>query len=184
MMRALPMALALAAFFANVARGYDFEWSFGILWAMLFWSIGFMVRLIRFYPGLNNWSTSLKEIAGRSGLSPSKGYPVELSGVIEPADPAKPKGRVIFITEGERIELNRMFALDMVPRVFGISNPSQMILGEVILRGWYRKLPVSFIDVAEIQAGKKSRKSMVRALRWGCAILVAVLAALILLTAE
>jgi len=183
-MRMLPMTLALIAFFANVARGYDFEWSFGILWAMLFWSIGMMIRLFRFYPSISNVSTSLKEIAGRKDLSPSKCYPVEFSGVMEPANPAKPKGTVVFVMDGERIELNRTFALDMVPRLFGIRNPGQMILGEVLIRGWYRRLPVSFIDLAEIRAGKKSRKSTVRALRWVCAILVAVVAALILLTAE
>jgi len=183
-MRVMPLGLALMAFLVNVARGYDFEWSFGILWAVFFWSIGSMIRWWRYYSSAPLAVTSLKDILATTGLSPSKGYFVELSGVIEPADPANPKGPVVFVQNGERVQLNRLSITDVMPRLFGIANPAQMILGEVLLRGWYRRLPVPFIDVSEVKAGKKFRKASSKGLRWGCAILVAALTALILLTAE
>jgi len=183
-MRLLPWGLALTAFFVNVARGYDFEMSFGILWAILFSCVGFMARLVRLYPFKDPIVATLEQLYDWPKVSAAAGIPVELTGVLEREDPAKPKGPMVFKQGERRIALNRLGALELVPRIFGLANPAQMLEGEVELSGWYRKSDPAFIEIAELSAGKKSRKSMARAMRWTCVILVFIFTALILLTAE
>lgn len=184
-MRLLPWVLVVIAFVVNFSRGYDFEWGLTVLWCLCAWAVGTMVRLWRLYPSGPFEEQPLAALLERQGESAAKGRPVRLSGLLEPADPSKPKGPLHFVQEGKTLALNRHSPMDMASRLAGLSNPAQLSAGEVILTGWFRvRAGEPFIEVASAQWGKKKRSSTTRAMRWGGAILVLLLSALILLTSE
>jgi hypothetical protein len=91
---------------------------------------------------------------------------------------------VVFKQEDKTIPLNRLGRWDVIPRFFGLSNPRQFLKGDVALRGWYRSGLTPFLEVLDVRAGKVSRKSMVRSLRWAFAVTLFALAIVISLALE
>ncbi len=95
-----------------------------------------------------------------------------------------PKGEVIFKQEDKTLVLNRVGTWDLIPRLFGLSNPRQLLKGDVVLKGWYRGGLHPWLEVHEVRAEKSVRKSMVRSLRWASAILVLLLSVIISLSLD
>jgi len=182
--RLLPWGLALIAFLINYLRGYDFEFSYALLWSACAWSVGTMIRLAVLYPFKEFVELSLNALGDYPGLTAAQGLPVLLTGWLEPKDPSKPKGVLIFSQGDQTLEMNQWGKLELIPRFFGLQNPGQLIAGEATLQGWYRKTAAPYVEIAVVTVGKKRRASMVRGVRWAAAIAVLVLAGLILLTAE
>ena len=156
-----PWVLAIVGFIASSFRDFGFEIGPAILWALGGWSVGMMIRLYRIY---------------RS--------PVTLTGQIVLADETKPKGELVFKHEDKTILLNRLGTWDLIPRLFGLSNPRQLLKGDVTLVGWTRGVLVPSFEVHEARADKAVRKSMVKTLRWASAILGLALAVIISLALD
>jgi Zn-finger nucleic acid-binding protein len=182
--RLVPWGLACVAFAVNYARGYDFEWSFALLWSTIGWAVGQMVRLAMLYPFKDFADMTLAALFEVPGLTAAKGLPVILEGLLELEDPAKPKGKLVFVQEGQRLAVNTFGGTDILCRFFGLKNPAQLIAGPVTLQGWFRNTATPYIEVGLLIAGKKRRSSMVRAVRWVCAGVLLAIAGLVLLTAE
>ncbi len=156
-----PWVLAGLGVACSAFRDFGFEAGPAVLWGIVGWSIGTMIRLTRLY---------------RS--------PVTLAGQIVLADEQKPKGEVILKLEDKTILLNRLGMWDLIPRLFGLSNPRQLIKGDVTLKGWYRGILMPSFEVDEIRAEKVIRKSMVKTLRWASAIFISIIAIVIYVSLE
>jgi len=73
------------------------------------------------------------------GLERNSGQP---EGEIVLAREEEPKGVVVFKQDTQTIALNKLGRWDMIPRLFGLSNPRQFLKGEVTIRvGIARVLP-------------------------------------------
>jgi hypothetical protein len=175
-----PWALALAAVSCSAFRDFGFEGVPALLWGLAGWAIGFMVRLSRLYPFQPFEESTLNELLEKKG----RVLPVLLKGQIVLVDENAPKGPLLFKQEAKTLALNRIGAMDMIPRLFGLSNPRQLPKGEVTLRGWFRPGPVPFLEIQEVRADKATRKSTVRGLRWGFAVALLVLSVVISLALD
>jgi hypothetical protein len=175
-----PWILAMIAIICSAFRDFGFEPLPAVLWGLAGWAVGFMVRLARLYPFQSFEETDLTALAGRKGSA----LPVILKGRIVPADDEKPKGEVVFKQEEKVLRLNPIKPLDVIPRLFGLSNPRQLLLGDVTLRGWYRQGVVPALEVQDVRTEKTSRKSMVKSLRWAAAIALLLLAVIVSLALE
>ena len=173
------LSVALSGF-----REYGFEGGPAMLWGLMGWSVGMMVRLKRMYPSKPFQESTLQALAELKGPLGWRGIPVTLKGQIVSAREEDPKGIVVFRQEERTIALNRLGRWDFIPRLFGLSNPRQLLKGEVALKGWYRGGLTPSLEVHEVKAEKSSRKSMVRSLRWVCAALVFVVALVIYLSLD
>ena len=182
----MPWGLAVAAFLINYARGYDFEFSFALLWSACAWAVGTMIRLFLFYPFQDFMEMSLAVLCWIiRGLRRSKDFPCMLKGQLEPENPDIPKGPLMFVQDGKKLALNKTGALEFISTFFGLKNPAQFTPGEATLQGWYRKTEPPYLEVSVLLIGKKTAHQFrPRALRWAAAILVLVVAGLILMTAE
>jgi hypothetical protein len=179
LVRFLPVLMLPVGAGLTVFREFGFEGGVATCWALAGWAIGMIVRLLRMYPMKPFKETTLEALAGHPEATPWRGIPAILQGVVLLADEQAPKGEVVFSQEGRTLPLNRLGAFDMIPRLFGLSNPRQLLKGEVLLKGWYRKAAGPFLEVQEIRAGKTFRRSMVRGLRWASALMVLVLSIVI-----
>jgi hypothetical protein len=179
-----PWALGALAVALSSFRDFGFEGVPAVLWGFMGWSIGMMVRLSRMYPFKPFQDMSLQTLADSKGISGVRAIPVILKGQIIPEREADPKGPVVFKQEERTIALNRLKRWDVIPRLFGLSNPRQLLKGEVVLKGWYRAGLVPFIEVQEVRADKASRKSMTRLLRWVFVALVFLIAFVIYLSLD
>jgi len=175
-----PWILGVVAGTCSAFRDFGFEPLPAALWALAGWAIGFMVRLVRLYPFQSFEETDLNELSGRKGPA----FPVILKGRIVPADEQNPKGEVIFKQEEKSLRLNPVSTLDIIPRLFGLSNPRQLLQGDVALRGWYRPGAVPALEVQEVRTDKASRKSIVKSLRWATALSLLALAVIVSLALE
>jgi hypothetical protein len=156
-----PWLLGVMGIVLSAFRDFGFEGVPALLWGLMGWSIGLMIRLVLLY---------------RS--------PVTLTGQIVLADEQKLKGEVVF-KEGEKtIFLNRLGRWDIIPRLFGLSNPRQLLRGDVTLTGWRRGIIIPSVEVHEVRADKAVRKSTVRSLRWAFAIMVFVIALIVYLSLD
>ena len=156
-------------------RDFGFEPLPAVLWGLAGWAIGFMVRLSRLYPFQPFEETDLNALAGKTRST----YPVILKGQIVPADELKPKGEVVFKQDEKTLKLNPIKATDIILRLFGLSNPRQLLQGDVTVKGWYRPGIVPMLEVQEVRSEKTFRKSMVKSLRWAAAISLLVLAVIV-----
>lgn len=143
------------------------------------WAIGFMIRLARMYPFTSFEETDLASLLNRKGT-----VPVILKGSLVPADEQKPKGEIVFTQDEKRLKLNPVRTWDFIPRLFGLANPRQYLLGDGTLKGWFRPGVEPSLEVQEIRIEKTVRKSMVKSLRWASAISLLVLALIISLALE
>lgn len=178
-----PWAIALVSVIASSFRDFGFEVGPATLWGLAGWAIGFMIRLVRLYPGGGFAEGKLQDLAISEAKS-KRGKPVTLAGEIVPANDAEPKGIHVFKQGDLRIDLNKNGFWDLIPRLFGLSNPGQLLKGEVILTGWYRGGLLPCFEIQEIHAGKSARKSMVKVLRWTSAATLLVIALIISLALE
>ncbi len=156
-----PWVLAILGVACSAFRDFGFEAGPAVLWGIAGWSIGSMIRLFRLYRD-----------------------PVTLTGQIVLADELKPKGEVVLKVDDKTILLNRLGTWDVIPRLFGLSNPRQLMKGAVTLKGWYRGILVPSFEVDEIKAEKTIRRSMVKTLRWASAIFIGILAVVIYVSLE
>jgi len=156
-----PWAMAFLGVVCSAFRDFGFEAGPAVLWGIAGWAMGTMIRLVRLY---------------RS--------PVSLAGQIVLADEQDPKGKVVLKMEDKTILLNPIGRWDILPRLFGLSNPRQLLKGDVTLKGWYRGKLIPSFEIDEIRAEKVVRKSMVKTLRWVSAILVLVVAVAIYVSLE
>ena len=175
-----PWALALLAVICSAFRDFGFEPMPAALWGLAGWSIGFMVRLVRLYPFRPFEETDLTILSVVKG----RVSPVILKGQIVPADELKPKGEVVFKQGEKSIRLNPLGLWDIIPRLFGLSNPRQLLQGDVTVRGWYRHGIPPVLEVQEVRSEKAVRKSMVKMLRWASAVSLLALALLVSLALE
>jgi hypothetical protein len=167
-----PWILGISGALLSGLRDYGFEGAPAVLWAIMGWSVGMMMRLKRLYPFKTFQETSLQALSELKGPSGWKGIPVSLKGEIVLAREEDPKGVVVFKQDTRTMAMNKLGRWDVIPRLFGLSNPRQLLKGEVTIRGWYRTGLVPSIEVHQVQANKAFRKSMTRALRWIFAVLV------------
>jgi hypothetical protein len=171
-----PWILAISGALLSGLRDYGYEGAPAALWGLMGWSIGMMMRAKRLYPSKAFQESSLQALSELKGPSGGKGVPVSLKGDIVPAREEETKGVVVIKQDARTIALNKMGRWDVIPRLFGLSNPRQLLKGEVTIRGWYRPGLVPSIEVHEVQANKAFRKSMTKVLRWIFAVLVFVAA--------
>jgi hypothetical protein len=175
-----PWILVLVAVICSSFRDFGFEPLPAVLWGLAGWSIGFMVRIVRLYPFQSFEETDLNALAGRK----ESAIPVILRGQIVPADELKPKGEVVFKQDERIVRLNPISTWDILPRLFGLSNPRQFLQGEVTLEGWYRPGLNPALEVRKVQSEKTTRTSMVKSLRWASAIFLLALAVIVSLALE
>ena len=175
-----PWALALAAVTCSAFRDFGFEGVPAILWGLTGWAIGFMVRLSRLYPFQPFEESTLNELLEKKGGA----WPVILKGQIVLVDEQVPKGPLLFRQEEKSLALNRMRGGDVIPRLFGLSNPRQLPKGEATLKGWFRPGPIPSLEIQEVRTDKATRKSMVRSLRWTFAVTLLVLSVVISLALD
>jgi Zn-finger nucleic acid-binding protein len=179
-----PWALAAMAVGASTFRDFGFEAGPAVLWGLAGWATGLMIRFSRVYPFHAFKESTLQALADQWGSQGNRPVPVILQGQIVPAKEEEPKGKVIF-KQLERIALlNPVGLWDVIPRLFGLANPRQILKGEVIVKGWYRGGPAPAIEIHEIRADKVRRASMVKMLRWGTAAALWVLAIIIYFSLE
>jgi hypothetical protein len=176
--------LATAAVACSAFRDFGFEAAPAVLWSVAGWSMGLMVRLSRLYPFDSFDEATLQELSSHAGSAGRRRIPVILKGQIILLDEAAPKGEVIFQQDGQALFLNRMGTWDLIPRLFGLSNPRQLLLGEVTVKGWYRHGPAPSLEVQEVLGEKGLRKSMVKSIRWAGAVSLFILALLIAFSLE
>jgi len=179
-----PWVLALLAVTCSAFRDFGFEAGPAALWGIAGWSIGMMGRLARLYPFQSFQESTLKELSDKNASSGVRCIPVILIGQIVLADEQNPKGEVVFQQEEKTLRLNRIGRWDLIPRFFGLSNPRQLIKGDVTLKGWYRSGLSPWLELLEVRAEKTSRKSMVRSMRWAFAVTLLVLALVACLALE
>jgi len=179
-----PWGSALAAVVLSSFRDFGFEGMPAVLWGLAGWAIGFVVRLGRLYPFKPFEESSLNDLAALSGPDGPRGRPVILQGQLVPLDELNPKGELVFKRDEKTLAINRLGRWDIVPRLFGLSNPRQLPKGDVTIRGWYRPGPVPSLEVHDIRAEKLTRKSMVRSLRWAFAVSLLVLSVVIYLALD
>src|SRR5438132_14375450 len=110
-----------------------------MLWGLMGWSVGMMVRLKRMYPSKPFQESTLQALAELKGPLGWRGIPVTLKGQIVPAREEHHKGIVVLRQEERTIALNRLERWDFIPRLFDISNPSQVLNGDVTLKGCNRR---------------------------------------------
>ena len=165
-------------------RDFGFEGGPAVLWGIAGWAIGYMVRVARLYPFKPFEKATLQQLSERQADSRPLLMPIVLTGTIVLADEQKPKGEVVFAQEGKTLALNRLGRWDVIPRLFGLTNPRQLLLGDVTITGWYRGGLSPTLEVREVRAGKTARKSMVKGLRWACGAALLALAVVISLALE
>jgi Zn-finger nucleic acid-binding protein len=179
-----PWGLALSAVVCSAFRDFGFEGLPAVLWGLAGWAIGLMVRLGRLYPFKPFEESSLNDLAATSGSTERRGRPIILIGQLVPSDELNPKSELVFKQDEKTLVINRLGRWDVIPRLFGLSNPRQLPKGDVTLKGWYRPGPVPSLEVHDIRAGKLYRKSMVRSLRWASAAALFVLTVVVSLALD
>ncbi len=178
-----PWVLMGAGAFSSSFRDFGFEVGPATLWGIMGWSIGQMVRLSRQYPFKPFEEKALKYLLEASTVLSPKPVPVILQGQLI-ASSEKPGSELVFQQEERTITLNRLSPWDMVPRLFGLSNPRQLLKGDVTLRGWFRGGLEPFVEIQDVRSGKTTRKSLVRALRWTSAVFIFLVVLVISLSLE
>ncbi len=165
-----PWVLAILGTGSSAFRDFGFEAAPAALWGIAGWALGFMVRLSRLYPMKPFAESSLEALSAQKDSH--RVVPVLLKGQIVLAKEEDPKGNVVLKRDERAIELNRMGRWDIVPRLFGLSNPRQLLKGEVTVKGWYHPGLIPFVEVHEVRTEKTVRKSMSRSLRWASAVMI------------
>jgi hypothetical protein len=179
-----PWAIGALSAALSGFREFGLEGVPAMLWGLMGCSVGMMIRLMRLYPLKSFQATTLQALVEMKGPSGWRGVPVTLQGQIVPAREEAPKGVVVFRQEERIIPLNRLGRWDLIPRLFGLSNPRQLLKGDVTLKGWYRGGLTPSLEVHEVKTEKMSRKSMVRSFRWAIAVVVFVIALVIYLSLD
>ncbi len=179
-----PWGLSALGVVLSAFRDYGFEGGPAVLWGIMGWSIGMMVRLSRLYPFKSFQTSRLQALLESKEPLGWRGVPVVLNGAIVPAHEEDPKGMAVFKQEERVIPLNRLGRWDMVPRLFGLANPRQLLSGAVTLTGWYHGGLTPWLEIHELRAEKTFRKSMTRTLRWVLAVLLFVIALMIYLSLD
>jgi len=181
--RWLPLALAILAVAINALRGDDFDTGYTILWALLGWSLGRAARLVLMYPFKPFEELPLNEVAASTRATAWKGLPVVVKGRLV-SDGKDSKGPSLTDDSGTELALNRFSRFDILSRLFGVANVGQFPGEHVVVKGWFRRAAVPFVEIAEIQAGSARRKSLVRGLAWASTALVFVVAILLLIASD
>jgi len=179
-----PWALGILGVVCSAFRDFGFEVGPAVLWGLAGWSTGYMVRVARMYPFKPFHESTLKTLSEQKEFQGWRGNPVILKGDIVPAREEDPKGEAVFKQEDGTLLLNRLGRWDLIPRLFGLSNPRQLLKGEVVVKGWYRGGLTPSLEIHEVRADKTVRKSMVRSFRWASAILFLLIAIVISLALE
>jgi hypothetical protein len=174
-----PWGLALTGVVSSSFRDFGFEGLPAVLWGLAGWAIGFMVRLMRLYPFKPFEESRLNDLAVLNGPDGRRGHPVILRGQLVPLDELNPKSALIFKQDEKTLVINRLGRWDILPRLFGLSNPRQLPKGDVTIKGWYRPGPNPSLEVHDVRAEKLYRKSMTKSLRWAFAVSLLILVVVI-----
>jgi hypothetical protein len=179
-----PWGLAVLGVILSSFRDYGFEGGPAVLWGIMGWSVGMMVRLSRLYPFKAFQPSSLPVLLESKESLGWRGVPVILDGAIVPAQEEDPQGVLVFKQDERIIPLNPLGRWDIVPRLSGLANPRQLLKGAVTFKGWYRGGLTPSLEIHELRAEKTFRKSMTRTLRWVLTVLLFAIAFVIYLSLD
>jgi hypothetical protein len=176
-----PWWLGGLAFFANCFRDYGFDATLAVAWTLMAWSGGRMLRLFFLYPKANFTPATAAE-APKKIVSMWRGVPVRVEGTLK-SDPAKPGAFVLEDASGA-LPVNRWTKLEVMGQIFGVAGLSSFKDLAVTLTGWMRGGPTPSLELYELNDGKRSRKSLARAVRWASTVALFLLMLALLLTTE
>ena len=154
----------------------DDEWGAAFAWGVVSWAVIRLIYLALLYPFKSFSPVSAADLAGdRRAL---KGKSVQLKGRLE----SRPGGGVEFTDDTGSLALDRFASWEFAARLLAVANLGQFVKEEeVTLQGWHRSSGSSpFVEVNEIRTPKTYRKSLVRWMRWGVALLTLIVSSLIL----
>ncbi len=180
----LPWGLGILSVVLSSFREFGFEGEPAILWGIMGWALGMLARSLRMYPFKKHEEATLANLLETKGPRGWKGIPVALKGTVLPAEEAQHKSLLIFKQGEMTIALNRIARWDILPRLFGLSNPGQILKGEIRLTGWFRGGVVPWVEIRTIASEKTSRASIVKGLRRALPIILWIIAFLINLSLE
>lgn len=169
--RLAPVVLILIVGLAG-----DDEWGTACVVGVASWAVIRLIYLALMYPFKGFVPATAADLV--SDVRPRlKGKPVQLKGRLE----IRAGGVVSFVDGTGDIPLDRFAFWEFAARLLAVANLGQYAKeDEVTIQGWYRSSASPFVEVNDIRTPKAARKSMVRWMRWGMALLTLIVFCLIL----
>ncbi|HVO32748.1 MAG TPA: hypothetical protein VMU17_02465, partial [Elusimicrobiota bacterium] len=181
----LPSVLVACAFAVNVFGDAEFDLGLALVWSVAMWAVGSLIRLAWIYPFGNFQESSMAELAGRPARARWRGIPVLLTGTLKPDDEMMGKKIPMRLSDGTgEVALNRFGRIEIIPRLFGVSDLARLPRDSVTIKGWYRQRATPYVEVSEARTPKGMRQSFVRGMRWAVSVTLLIISLVILLTAS